>query len=254
MTRRWVPTPGAGAVARAPDAAVIACAPDAAVVARVPDAAVVARAPDAAVIARAPDAAVIAREPGIAGAVARVMVFITLACVTVVAGCSSPPAPPETPPPVASAPPSGPPIRFAFETIDGKQLTTESLAGRISVIGFVASYDIASQAQVRFLTGLLKRHVPRINVAILVLEPPQNLPMVEAFVGALRLPYPAALADAATIAGQGPFAGLHHVPSVVILDREGHERWRHVGLIEENEMEAAVRDVEIRVGDPVARE
>jgi hypothetical protein len=226
VTRRWVPTPGAGAVAREPDAAVIA---------------------------READAAVIAREPGIAGAVARVMVFITLACVTA-AGCSSPPAPPETPPPVASAPPSGPPIRFAFETIDGKPLTTESLAGRISVVGFVASYDIASQAQVRFLTGLLKRHVPRINVAILVLEPPQNLPMVEAFVGALRLPYPAALADAATIAGQGPFAGLHHVPSVVILDREGHERWRHVGLIEENEMEAAVRDVEIRVGDPVARE
>lgn len=210
--------------------------------------------PGAAAIARVPDAAVVARVPGSVAAIARAMVVITLACVTAVAGCSSPPAPPETPPPVAVAPPSGPPVRFAFETIDGKPLTTESIAGRISVIGFVASYDIASQAQARFLTGLLKRHVPRINVAILVLEPPQNLPMVEAFVGALRLPYPAALADAATIAGQGPFAGLHHVPSVVILDREGHERWRHVGLIEENEMEVAVRYVEARVGDPVARQ
>ena len=127
------------------------------------------------------------------------------------------------------------------------------MSGRISVIGFVATYDAASQAQARFLTALLKRHVPRINVAILVLEPPENRPMVEAFVGALRLPYPAALADAATIAGHGPFAGLHHVPSVVILDREGRERWRHLGLIQENDMDAAVREVEIRAGDPVAR-
>jgi len=53
-----------------------------------------------------------------------------------------------------------------------------------------------------------------------------------------------ALADSATIAGDGPFAGLHHVPSIVILDRESREVFRHVGLIEEAALEQAIRSVE----------
>jgi hypothetical protein len=182
----------------------------------------------------------------------RVRVTTALACVAALGGCSAP-APPEPPEPALVLPPSGPPVEFAFETIDGKPLTTKTMSGRISVIGFVASYDTASQAQVRFLTGLLRHHVPRINVAILVLEPPQNLPMVDAFVSGFRLPYPAALADAATIAGRGPFAGLHHVPSVVILDREGRELWRHIGLIQQDELDVAVREVEVRAGAPTER-
>ena len=52
------------------------------------------------------------------------------------------------------------------------------------------------------------------------------------------------IADAATIVGEGPFAGLHHVPSVVILDKEGREAWRHVGFVDQARLEAAVKAVE----------
>jgi hypothetical protein len=141
----------------------------------------------------------------------------------------------------------GPRVEFELVTVDGKPLSTQTLAGRISVIGFITTYDIASQAEVRFLGDLLRRHKPRLNVAVLVLEPPENKPMVEAFASALGLPYPVALAGAATIAGRGPFAGLHHVPSVVILDREGREVFRHLGLIGEEALDQAVREVERKV-------
>ena len=77
-----------------------------------------------------------------------------------------------------------------------------------------------------------------------MLEVPDNRPLAEAFVAALGLKIPVAMADAATIAGDGPFAGLHHVPSIVILDREGREAWRHLGFIEQKELEQAVRAVE----------
>ncbi len=120
----------------------------------------------------------------------------------------------------------------------------ETLAGRLSVVAFLATYDVASQAQARFLSSVSRSHKPRINVAALVLEQPENKPLVEAFVGVLHLNYPVALADAATIAGEGPFAGLHHVPSVVILDREGREAWRHIGLTDEAALDAALKHVE----------
>jgi hypothetical protein len=135
-------------------------------------------------------------------------------------------------------------IRFVYETIDGKQLSNESLKGRLSVIGFITTYDFASQAEARFLAGVARTHSPRVNVAVLILEHPDNRPLAEAFVKTLGLSFPVALADAATIAGQGPFAGLHHVPSIVIIDKEGREAYRHLGLIQEGQIHEVLRNVE----------
>jgi len=138
----------------------------------------------------------------------------------------------------------GPVVQFGFESIDGKRLDAASMRGRLTVIGFVTTYDYASQAEARVLSAVMRRHTPRVNVALLVLEQPDNRPLVEAFGATLGLPYPIALADAATIAGAGPFAGLHHVPSVVILDKQGREAWRHLGLVEEPPIHAALRSIE----------
>lgn len=152
--------------------------------------------------------------------------------------------PPEAPEADVALPPLGPVRSFAYETLDGRELSTASLAGRISVIGFVTTYDMASQAEARFLAGLFREHVPRINVALLVLEAGENRPLIEAYAAALKLPYPVAIADAPTIAGEGPFAGLHHVPSVVILDAEGREVFRYVGLITQEALHEVLRKIE----------
>ncbi len=166
-----------------------------------------------------------------------------LALALALAACSPPPEPAHEP--AAAVSPSGPPLHFAFETLDGKPLTSESLRGRITVLAFLATYDFPSQAEARFLSSIARRHTPRLNAAALILEAPENRPLASAFASALALPYPVALADSATIAGEGAFAGLHHVPSIVILDREGREAYRHVGLIEEPALEQAIRGVEL---------
>lgn len=169
---------------------------------------------------------------------------------SILASACGPRAEVEAPPPAAA--PRGQRLQFEYVTIDGKPLSTQTLSGRISVIGFVATYDVASQAQARFLADLLHHHKPRLNVALLVLEAPENKPLVQAFAATLSLPYPVALADAATIAGEGPFKGLHHVPSVVVLDREGREAWRNLGITEEKVLEEAVQDVERGEPAPLA--
>ena len=165
---------------------------------------------------------------------------IALALAASLVSCSKPPQP-ATP---AAQQASGPTLRFRFEAIDGRPISTASLANRVSVIGFLTTYDMASQVMARFLATLERRHSPRINVAVLMLESPDNRLLVQAFADSLRLSYPIALADDATLAGEGPFTGLHHVPSVVVLDRRVREAWRHVGGVDAATLEAAVREVE----------
>lgn len=153
------------------------------------------------------------------------------------------------PPPEPDAPLSAPvdraaPVRFEYPSVNGEPLTSGSLLGRFSVIGLIATYDTASQAQARFLADLRVHHKPRVNVALIALEPLENKPMIEAFASAMNAGFPVAIADAATIEGRGPFTRLHHVPSVVILDREGREVWRRVGLADEATIDAALRDLE----------
>ena len=135
---------------------------------------------------------------------------------------------------------------FAFQAIDGRTLTAAGYRGRMTLILFAATYDTASQAQARFVDDVYVRHQPRINALMLALEPAQNAPLVEAFARALGLRYDVALADEATVAGEGPFPGLHHVPALVLLDRDGREVWRGLGVTEARSLDDALRAHEDR--------
>jgi hypothetical protein len=142
--------------------------------------------------------------------------------------------PPEMPPPA----PDGPPVAFEYETCDGGVLTSASLRGRFTVLAFVATYDLVSQAQVKVL-GLVQRdHAPRVNVAALIIGPPENRPIAVAFGQSLAAPFPIAMAGTGALEGRGPFAGVRAVPSVVILDRDGRLVLRHTGPMEEKELRA----------------
>lgn len=144
--------------------------------------------------------------------------------------------------PVDSATVGAPiPRHFSFSSIDGSVVSDASVRGRMTVVALVATYDAPSQAQARFVDEVRRRHQPRVNAVLLVLEPPQNLPMVQAFAASLELAFPVAMADPATVAGKGPFPGLHHVPSVVILDRQAREVWRKLGLVRVEEIVLALR-------------
>ncbi len=141
---------------------------------------------------------------------------------------------PQTPPlgVAAEIPERARPARtFAFVTLDGQAVTSTAYRGRMTLVGFAATYDLGSHALARFMNEVFARHTPRINALLLVLEPRDHEPMVQAFAGTLDLRYDVVHADEATTAGQGPFPGLHHVPSVVLLDRRGREVWRHLGLV-----------------------
>jgi hypothetical protein len=153
-------------------------------------------------------------------------------------GCSG-----ERPPaqPVFAEMPRSGRLQFRYELADGKGfLDADSLRGRTTLLAFLTTYDLASQAEARFVTHIFRTHTPRINAAAIVLEPFENRPLVVAFRDALRLEYPVAMGDATLIAGEGPFGDVHAVPSTVVLDSEGRMVWRHIGLAKEDELERAL--------------
>jgi hypothetical protein len=155
-----------------------------------------------------------------------------VALAAALAACPACGGPSASPVPAASLKAPGPAPRFAFQALDGRAISSESLSNRVTGIAFLTTYDVHSQAEARLLAQIERHHSPRVNVVALVLEAPENRPLVEAFVVSLGIGYPVAL------------AGLHHVPSVVVLDRAGQEAWRHVGFVGEAALDAAVRAVE----------
>jgi hypothetical protein len=150
----------------------------------------------------------------------------------------------ERPPaqPVFAEMPRSARLHFAYPLADGSGvLDSDSLRGRTTLIAFLTTYDLASQAEARFVSHILRTHTPRINVAAIVLERPENRPLVVAFRDGLGLQYPVAMGDAALISGEGPFGDVHAVPSTVVLDVEGRVVWKHIGLAKEDELEQALR-------------
>jgi hypothetical protein len=149
------------------------------------------------------------------------------------------PAKPEAPAPAVgtSVPASAQAIvAFKYDSLDERPVSSEALHGRPSVVAFVTTWDIGSQAQVDFLVAMAKNDGDKNNYALVALQERQDREIVELYRTKLGVTFPVALADRETIAGGGPFGDVHNVPTVVILDRQGHVVWQKVGLAKSEEL------------------
>ncbi len=137
-------------------------------------------------------------------------------------------------------------MTWSYDSLDERPVSSAALRGRTTVLAFVATYDLESQAQVDFLATMAKHDGDRVNYAFVALERPESRELVEAFRKFVESKFgvslAAAMADAATIAGGGPFGDVHVVPTVVVLDREGKLRWEHTGLAKADDIRAAMRE------------
>jgi hypothetical protein len=161
-------------------------------------------------------------------------------------GCSPVPAT-ETGPPSTSVEEedhAGALRDFGFTTLDGRTVSSEGYRGRMTVVAFITTYDLGSYVQARYVNTVFKRHKPRTNALVLVLEPPENLDLVQAFMDNYAIDCDVAMADAETIAGRGPFPGVGSVPSLVLLDRRGREVWRNLGIVTTDRLDAAITEHE----------
>ena len=135
-------------------------------------------------------------------------------------------------------------VDFRFDSLDDRPLSTAALRGKPAVIAFVASDDLASQAQVDFLATMAKHDGDRVTYAFVAMETPDRRELVEGFRHFFETKFGvtllAAMADGATLEGKGPFGDLRGL-TVVLLDKDGHLAWLHTGLAKSEEIRAAMR-------------
>jgi hypothetical protein len=135
-------------------------------------------------------------------------------------------------------------LQYAIPTVSGPAIETTAHQGRVTVLLFITTFDVFSQAQAARLEDFYRSHVPRINAAAIVMEPPKNLELVRAFAKVLALSYSVGMADQAQLEQQGLLATINSVPAWLLLDRWGHVAASGVGTLTITELETAVRDVE----------
>jgi hypothetical protein len=135
----------------------------------------------------------------------------------------------------------GAPVDFSFPPEGDQIVSSETMRGRATVLAFVTTYDLASQLMLRRLAELIVKFTPRSNAAAIVVEPPLYAELLPTYRESMQLPFPVVMADFATQSGRGYFGNLERVPTLVVLDRECREIWRHQGQVESAEIEAALR-------------
>ena len=133
------------------------------------------------------------------------------------------------------------PAKFEYDSLDDRPVSSASMKGRLAVIAFITTWDIASQAQVDFLVPMSKRDGDRVAYALVALQERRDRELIEVYRTKLGVTFPVALADPETVAGTGPFGDVHVVPTVVVLDREGRVIWRSVGLARSEDIRREMR-------------
>ncbi len=135
-------------------------------------------------------------------------------------------------------------VDFTFGTVNGELIGSGHLRGRVTVLLFMTTFDLVSQAQAKRLQDLSHEHKPRLNALGVMLEPPRNVDLARTFAASLGLDYPIAMADGETLAGRGPWGSIRGVPTWVVLDRNGRVNSGHFGALSPSELEASVKAAE----------
>jgi hypothetical protein len=137
------------------------------------------------------------------------------------------------------------PLRYAFDALDARAVSSEAFRGSAVVLAFITTWDLASQAQTEVLVRmkLNETSASKVAVAIVSLDDRANRELVEQYSKTLNVPYPMALA-ARTGGGDlqllGDFGELA-VPTVIVLDTQSRIVFRRTGITKPDEIRAALQ-------------
>lgn len=138
----------------------------------------------------------------------------------------------------------GQPVHFSLGTIDGGELSSDTTRGRSTLLLFVTTYDLPSQAEALLLREVVARHKPRANAGIVMLEPPRSAALAQVWRDSLGLDLPVAMASPALLSGESQLGRVAGVPTLLALDRRGRVVLRREGALTKAEIEACLRQAD----------
>jgi hypothetical protein len=135
-------------------------------------------------------------------------------------------------------------VEYAFGGIDGEVVSSMSTRGRVTILLFVTTFDVTSQAQARRLEDLFRTHVPRLNAVAVVLEAPRYVDLARTFRDVLGLHYPVAMVDQHAQGAHSILARVKAVPTWIVLDARGRLTFATEGALTPAELEKVVQRAE----------
>ncbi len=129
------------------------------------------------------------------------------------------------------APPKGPKIQLDLPLVDhpGHRFSLAQCHGKITIVAFVASWCVPCQSLLSRMLKARAAYGPD-DVALVAVATDRQTLFARQFKRDLQIPFPVLVGNAKTMRK----AGLQPVPMVpllYILDRSGHVRYAHRGLV-----------------------
>lgn len=169
---------------------------------------------------------------------------IALACLLAAAsagGCAKRSGPPVGTSSVPMTSSEREPAIFAFESLDERPVDSKATRGKVTVLAFITTWDVASQGQVDFLVAMAKNDGDKVFYGLVVMQDRKERELIEVYRSKLEVTFPVALGTPDVMEPDGPFGNVQVVPTVVILDRGGHVVWRSEGITKSDEIRRAMR-------------
>ncbi|MCL2778431.1 MAG: TlpA family protein disulfide reductase [Polyangiaceae bacterium] len=131
------------------------------------------------------------------------------------------------------------PAVYAFDSLDDRPVTSETMRGKPTVVVFLTTGDLLGQAQINYLVAMARNDGDKVNYAMVALHPRKEIVIVDAYAKALNVNFPVALGDpSSTTSEAGPFGAITAVPTTIVLARDGHMVWKHTGLAKSEDIRA----------------
>jgi thiol-disulfide isomerase/thioredoxin len=127
---------------------------------------------------------------------------------------------------------------FTITDLDGRQISSASLRGKVVLVNFWATWCPPCRAEIPDLIALQQKYRDQV-VVIGISEDESPVDTVRAFAREQKINYPIAMTtpELAKI-----FRGVAALPTTFVIDRDGKLAQRHVGLLnaQETDLEAQV--------------
>jgi hypothetical protein len=167
------------------------------------------------------------------------------ALLTACAGSAHPPAPkPGEPFGSSRSPDPHGAVEFNYTSLDDRPVSSATLRGKPSVIAFVSSDELASQAEAGFLAAMAKNDGDKVNYVLISVETDDRRELVEGFRAFFEKRYGVslrtAMGDKDLLLGLGPFGDVRRL-TVVVLDPKGKVVWQRTGITKAEDLRGVLR-------------